>query len=190
MIMDEIDKEIILQLQKNGRTTLSELGKRVGMTHVGVKRRIDRLIKADIIKVVANVNVDKLGYKSALILVEVENYSRLQELINMFKDCPRIICLATLSGAYNLMVLMVAEDIDTLESMILGECSIRGQKGIRRSDVQIISSFVFPQHHPVRMITERKKEIPSCGLDCGKCERYTIGKCLGCPLTEYYRARS
>ncbi len=185
--LDEIDRRIISILQQNGRTALVEIGRKTGMTHVGVKRRLERLVKGGLIRISANVDISRLKFKAAIILVEVENYERLQQLIEMFKNCPRIICLATLSGTYNLMVLIAAEDMDTLESMILGECAIRGQRGIRKSDVQIIESFYYPVHFPLRMISKGRSKISPCGLRCDKCGRYKLKKCLACPATIFYR---
>ena len=185
--LDEVDKKIIFLLQKNGRATLSKIGEETNMTHVGVKRRLEKLTKEELIEISALLNPAKLELRAALILADVESYPRLQEIINMFKYCPRILCLSTLSGAYNLMAIIVAENIDTLESMILGACAIRNQRGIRRSNIQIVESFSYPIYLPIRLVAEKKLNEAPCGFICKNCERYKLNKCLGCPTTKFYK---
>ena len=41
--MDNVDKKIISILQQDGRTSLSSIGKQLGMSHVAVKKRLDNL---------------------------------------------------------------------------------------------------------------------------------------------------
>ena len=41
--MDNVDKKIISILQQDGRTALSLIGKKLGMSHVAVKKRLDNL---------------------------------------------------------------------------------------------------------------------------------------------------
>jgi len=43
--MDEVNRKIISQLQIDGRTTFEELGRIKGYTSMGVKKRVDNLIK-------------------------------------------------------------------------------------------------------------------------------------------------
>ena len=58
--LDNIDKKIIEQLQVDGRTTLQDLAKTIGFTSMGTKKRLERLIKKDIIKVSALINPSAL----------------------------------------------------------------------------------------------------------------------------------
>ena len=45
MLMDEVDKKIITQLQADGRTTLEDLSKLTGFTSMGTKKRLEKLIE-------------------------------------------------------------------------------------------------------------------------------------------------
>jgi DNA-binding Lrp family transcriptional regulator len=42
-VMDDINKKIISILQDDGRTSLSEIGKKVGFSHVAVRKRLENL---------------------------------------------------------------------------------------------------------------------------------------------------
>jgi len=46
--MDEKDRKIISILQRNGKATLSEIAKEIGMSAMGVKKRLDKLEKGEI----------------------------------------------------------------------------------------------------------------------------------------------
>jgi DNA-binding Lrp family transcriptional regulator len=183
--MDKLDKKIIAILQDDGRTSLSEIGKKVGISHVGVRKRLQNLC-GKLVKVSVGLNAEELGLRVAIVNAEVETPKRLRELVNIFSKCPRIVFLTTTTGAYNLMTLMVAEDADTLNA-IVEVCSARAQKGIRRSEVTIGEAPAIPKYLPIKIVAAKEDEDASCGINCGKCVRYQEKKCLGCPATKYYR---
>jgi DNA-binding Lrp family transcriptional regulator len=183
--VDDVDKKIISILQEDGRTSLSEIGKKVGFSHVGVRRRLKNLCENSI-KVSAELNTEQLGLRVAIVNAEVETPERLRELINVFSKCPRTIFVTTTTGAYNVMTIMVAEDADTLNA-IIEVCSIRAQKGIRRSEATIGEAPIVPKYLPIRIVPNKEMEIAPCGIACGKCLRYKNQKCLGCPATKHYR---
>jgi DNA-binding Lrp family transcriptional regulator len=51
--LDEIDKKIIGHLQSDGRATLQDLAKTIGFTSMGTKKRLEKLVKKETIKVTA-----------------------------------------------------------------------------------------------------------------------------------------
>lgn len=183
-LFDDIDRVIVSELQKDGRTSLVSIGKKTGISHVAVRKRLGNLLKDDLLKVSAGINVESLGGRVAVITVEVENYPRLKELIGLFQHCPRVIFLFTLSAS-NLMAVFYGENFSTLESTI-GTCSLRVHKGVRRSDVQIGEAPAYPKFLPLRVQSERNKEMAPCGISCVSCERLETKKCFGCPATRFY----
>ncbi|WP_456329270.1 AsnC family transcriptional regulator [Archaeoglobus sp.] len=46
--MDEKDRKTISILQQNGKATLSQIAEKVGMSAMGVKKRLDKLEKGKI----------------------------------------------------------------------------------------------------------------------------------------------
>jgi Lrp/AsnC family transcriptional regulator for asnA, asnC and gidA len=183
--MDEIDKKIISILQEDSRASLSSIGKKLGMSHVAISKRLKNLCK-ELVKISTGLNAKCLNFRIAIVNAEVETLQRLQELINMFSKCPRIVFLTTTTGAYNLMTVMVAEDSDTLNA-IIEVCSVRAQKGIRRSEAIIGEAPVIPKYLPIKIFVNKEDEDAPCKINCGKCLRYQEKKCLGCPATKYYR---
>ena len=172
-------------MQKDGRIPLSEIAKKAGISHVAILKRLRKLLERKIINVSAAIGAEEIaGSKIAVITAEVENYSRLQELIRLFQSCPRVIFLSALSAS-NLMTIVFGENMSTLES-IIGVCSIRVQKGVRRSDVQIGEIPAYPKFIPIRVMSERESRVAPCGALCMDCGRFKDKMCLGCPATQFY----
>jgi DNA-binding Lrp family transcriptional regulator len=183
--MDEVDKKIISFLQKDGRASLSSMGNELGMSHVAISNRLENLCEK-LVKVLAGLNAEHLGFRIAIVNAEVESSERLRELVKLFSECPRIVFLTTTTGAYNLMTVMIAEDADTLNA-IVEVCSARAQKGIRRSEATIGEAPTVPKYMPIKIVATKVDEDAPCGINCGRCMRYQEKKCLGCPATKYYR---
>lgn len=184
--MDYVDRGIYSILLEDGRTSLSSMGRRLGLSHVSIRNRLENLKKESVINVYAGINLEKLGFRIVIINCEIETHELLRHLIKIFSKCPRVIFMARTTGEYNLMMIMVAEDMNTLNA-IIEICSIRTFKGIRRSEVIIGETPELPKFIPIRLFTDKSEEDAPCGINCGKCLRYNENKCLGCPSTRYYK---
>jgi DNA-binding Lrp family transcriptional regulator len=186
--LDNVDRKIISQLQQNGRTTLQDLAKIIGYTSMGTKKRLEKLLKSDTIKVSALINPDALGLHPAIVMLEMESAEAMQDLIDRFEDCPRVIHMFKTIGGYNLIALVVAETQDTLESISTEKCSLRCSKGIRRSEFYPISDTYFSPFLQIReKLAHREKSVTPCRVDCVPCNRYENQKCVGCPTTSHYK---
>lgn len=186
--MDEVDKKIIGKLQENGRTTLQQLAKTAGFTSMGTKKRLQKLLKKETIKISALINPDALKLHPAIVMLEMESGEAMQELIDRFEDCPRVIHIFKTIGGYNLIALVVAEDQDTLDSISREKCSLRSGQGIRRSEFYPISDIYFSPFLQIREnLAHKGMTITPCKVDCRPCTRYKIQKCAGCPTTSNYK---
>ena len=186
--LDEVNRKIISQLQKNGRTTFEELAKIIGFSSMGAKKRVERLLEKGILKVSSLLNVERLDLHAAVVLMEIESSEALEKLLKRFEDCPRVVNIFTTLGGYNLIALVIAEDEDTLESISVEKCSIRSSEGIRRSEFYPIGTIQYTPFLPIReYLTHKERTTSPCNVDCGPCNRYKSQKCVGCPATTYYR---
>lgn len=186
--MDCVDKKIIAHLQENGRATLQEIAKAVGFTSMGVKKRLEKLVKTNNIHVSALINPKALKLHPAIVMLEMESAEAMQNLLERFKDCPRVIHIFKTIGGYNLIALVVAETEETLESISVEKCSLRCSGGIRRSEFYPISDLYFSPFLPIREnLAHKENKVTPCSVDCAPCNRYTNQKCVGCPTTSYYK---
>ena len=185
---DETDKKLISLLYKDGRSNLTDLSKKLGISHVAVRKRLDRLIGANLLRIRELINLKKIGARIVVFLVEVKDPKVMIEIRKMLEDCPRVLTVLTLMGRCNLLVLMIAEDEKALESMA-SICCLRRAKGIEKIEVMISEELVMPEYFPVKIRNpELREEKPPCGLvNCITCPRFKEDKCPGCPATKYYR---
>lgn len=188
MELDDIDRKIVSQLQLNGRTTFEELGKLVGYTSMGAKKRVDRLLDTGVIKVSAHLNTASLNLFPAVVLLEMASAEAMNDLLKRFECCPRVVHICTTLGGYNLIALVIAENQDTLESISREKCSLRSGEGIRRSEFYPIGNVHYSPFLMVReYLTHKERTIAPCNVDCRPCQRYQSHKCVGCPSTQYYK---
>jgi len=186
--LDVIDKKIIAKLQEDGRTSYRKLGEMFNFTIMGVKRRVQKMLSQNLIRVSAEVNIEALNLYAALVLLELESRDMLDRILERFKECPRIVNVFIMLAGYNLAILMIAEDRDTLESESLEKCSLRSHEGVRRSEFYPIGSIQYsPFLHIREKLATKDRTITPCNIDCGSCKRYQTKKCVGCPATKYYR---
>jgi len=186
--MDEVDKKIIAQLQADGRTSLEELAKITGFTSMGTKKRLKKLVEKGIIKVSALINPNALGLHPAIVMLEMESAEAMQNVLDRFEDCPRVVQIFKTIGGYNLMALIVAETQETLESISMEKCSLRCSKGIRRSEFYPISDTYFSPFLQIREnLAQKGKKFTPCNVECEPCSRYENQKCVGCPTTSNYK---
>ncbi|MBO3797266.1 MAG: AsnC family transcriptional regulator [Thermoproteota archaeon] len=187
-MMDEVDRKLISQLQVDGRTTLEKLGRITGYTSMGVKKRLEKLLEENAIKVSAQMNLKHFNMRLAIVLIETDGVETTQRLLKRLEECPRIIYIFTMIGGYNVMALIAAENQGTLESISMGKCSLRSGRGIRRSEFYQIKDIGYSPLMPLRIgLTHRGLKEAPCGVNCNSCNRYKYEECVGCPATEYYR---
>ncbi len=186
--MDDVDKKIIAQLQVDGRTSLQNLGKKVGFTSMGTKKRLDKLIAKGIIRVSALINPRAHELHTAIVMLEMESAEAMQKVLERFRECPRVIHIFKTVGGYNLIALVVAETKETLESISLEKCSLRCSPGIRRSEFYPVSETYFSPFLQVREnLAQRERAVTPCNVDCEPCDRYETQKCVGCPTRSHYK---
>ncbi|MFX1344542.1 MAG: Lrp/AsnC family transcriptional regulator [Promethearchaeota archaeon] len=184
MQLDNIDRQIIKHLFKNGRESLTNLEKVVfksvneTMSHTGIAKRITKLEDSGILKVQANTNINKLQFKALFLLMEMSNYEEVQHIIKAYKDCPRVFLLAQLTGQYNLIMGIIGKSVDILHRY-LNYCGPTNKKGILHSASIFVSDFILPKYIPINLYSEESHEN-NCGNVCRKCAAYLDGKCYGC----------
>jgi DNA-binding Lrp family transcriptional regulator len=187
--LDDIDKKLVSILQKNGRTSLSDIGKDLGMSHVAVSKRLDKLVQSEQVQITAGVNAEYLDAKVLFMGLETEDMEVTERIQKKYMDCPRLLMFAPVTGRYNVFAVMVAEDTWSLES-IIGTCSMRTEPGVRRSESWFGNAPIAPKYLQVDLAPSALGGTKApCGRDCGSCKRYKAEKCVGCPPTEVYKGK-
>ena len=113
--LDHIDRAIIEQLQVDGRTPYTRLGAAIGLSEAAVRQRVQRLIDAGVMQVVAVTNPLSIGYRRmAMIGVRTEGPSDV--IATTLSAMPDIDYLVVTAGSFDLMCeVVVGDDLDLLD---------------------------------------------------------------------------
>ncbi|MGO8670683.1 MAG: Lrp/AsnC family transcriptional regulator [Capsulimonadaceae bacterium] len=102
--LDDLDKRIIAVLQENARTTNAEVARMVASTEPTVRRRIDRLVADQVIKIVAVATPLQLGYNVVAILGLQIDHSRLDSIEKALAEMPEVRFAGVTLGSYDVVV--------------------------------------------------------------------------------------
>ncbi|MHA1915459.1 MAG: hypothetical protein ACW97V_13945 [Promethearchaeota archaeon] len=184
MLVDAIDRQLIEALFREGRVSLSTLSKIIKksnndtMSLAGISRRISKLEKLGILNIQGNLSVNNLGYSIVFILMEMKNFDVVQNIIEMYSECPRIFLLAPVTGQYHLIIGVLGHTIDDLRDYI-NFCGPTNKLGIIHSEIIFSSRLITPKFIPVNLFSGKSREY-KCANVCEECQSLLEGKCNGC----------
>ncbi len=178
-------RRIINILYRDGRRSLVSIARELGITHVAVRKQLNKLTSTGLLKITGSLDPSKLGYRLVLVFIEAAGEEYIAKIIRSLRNCPRTVFLARLLGGYNLVAILYAENEKVLDAMS-STCTIRTLEGIRRTELYLLSETIRPIHLPIDLGEQRLGETP-CGRKCSSCSAYIGKKCPGCPATIWYR---
>lgn len=173
VLEDKTVRLIISELIKDGRIKYTTLAKKLKVTPAAVKERIERLIKNKSIKISALINTRELFPITSGIGVEADSEG-VNILVNKLRNCPLVFHMTRTSGMHNLVLSVVTEDMQQLESFLNNQ--IRSEPGIKHVEVNIGNeSTIVPDFQLLKLFSLQKDRTP-CGLRISEKE-----VCLNCP---------
>ncbi len=118
--IDQKDRQIMNLLQEDGRMTLKEIGKKVGLSIDSVNKRVKKLLETNKMHIGAFINPKALGYELvAGVSVKISNASEEQRnnFIDYLVKSPHTIEVITTLGEFDIICVFIAkntEDLDTI----------------------------------------------------------------------------
>ncbi len=131
MKLDDIDRKLLELLTEDGRASYVDLGKKLNLSRVAVRERINQLREAGIIeKFTAVINSEKVGKTvSAFFEVDVEPMYFV-EVAQKLADNPSVASIYQMTGPSTLHMHVLVEDFVKLENFTNNE--LYAFKGITR----------------------------------------------------------
>ncbi|MFH1447361.1 MAG: winged helix-turn-helix transcriptional regulator [Candidatus Micrarchaeota archaeon] len=161
--LDVKDRRILSTLSLNARQSLSEIGRKVGLSQEVVNYRLRRLIKKDIIACFrAEIDFSKLGYKTYRLYIRLEgaDSEKEAEIFEYLANRKGATWVAACEGKYNLIFRFIVKDEFELNS-ILGEIYSKFSKYIRERDLTIPIGWQFyPAESGAYEISNRRFKKP------------------------------
>lgn len=122
-MIDRIDKQIINELQIDGRRSYTDLAEILGLSEGTIRKRLKKMKKDNVIKISASVNPSKLGLNFiSLMAIQVQMIG-LQQVADMLAGNPHVYYLAFVTGRYDLVALMILRTPEELSKFIKEEIS-------------------------------------------------------------------
>lgn len=139
--LDEIDSKILNYLTENGRMSYVDLAKKVNLSRVAVKSRIESLLERGIIeRFTIIINPQKVGRNvSAYFTIEVEP-QYLYRVAETLAEYESITDIYQMTGSSLLHVHAILELNEDLEEFL--RRNIYSLKGIKRIDTHILISRI------------------------------------------------
>ena len=116
-VLDDINKRIIEQLQRDGRMSYAALAKVVGLSEAAVRQRVQRLLDSDVMQIVAVTDPLTLGFaRQVMVGLKVEGDMR--SVAEALAKIPEVDYVVICAGAYDLLAELVCTDDDHLLALL------------------------------------------------------------------------
>lgn len=148
-LLDDSDKKILLQLEKDGRKPYSEIAKSLGISNTMVHQRVGRMKKLGVLKG-AGIILDerKLGYEwSAFTGIVLREDSDSKKIIEELKKIPEVTECYYITGEYTLYIRIVAKSNEHMRTVIYDK--IDNISGVLKTESLIDFGCAFKRNVPI-----------------------------------------
>jgi Lrp/AsnC family transcriptional regulator, regulator for asnA, asnC and gidA len=113
VVLDSVSKQIIEQLQQDGRRSYAAIGKAVGLSEAAVRQRVQRLIEVGAMQIVAVTDPMMLGFLRQT-MIGVRCGGELERVAAHLSAMEEIDYVVITAGSFDLLIEVVCENDDQL----------------------------------------------------------------------------
>ncbi|QLY29767.1 Lrp/AsnC family transcriptional regulator [Nocardia huaxiensis] len=133
-VLDEIAKQIIAELQEDGRRAYATIGKAVGLSEAAVRQRVQKLADAGVIQIVAVTDPLQVGlFRQAMIAITVEG--PVQPVVDALAVIDEINYVVVCAGRYDVLCEAVCPNDEALLELV--STRIRALAGVRHAEIMV-----------------------------------------------------
>jgi Lrp/AsnC family transcriptional regulator for asnA, asnC and gidA len=130
LVLDDISRSIIEQLQEDGRRSYARIATAVGLSEAAVRQRVQRLLDAGILQIVAVTDPLQVGFRrQAMVGVRTRGDSRL--VADALAALDEVDYVVVTAGSFDLLAEAVCEDDDQLLDIV---SRIRAIEGVESTE--------------------------------------------------------
>lgn len=130
-VLDEVDQQLIVMLERDGRMSYADLGAEVGLTPGGARARVMRLQDRGVIRVVGVTSPRAVGL-SSIASLHIEVSGDIDAVADRISDFEGVRYVVLGSGSFSILVEAYAETPQALFTLINRQ--IREIPGVSRID--------------------------------------------------------
>ncbi|MFI5776699.1 Lrp/AsnC family transcriptional regulator [Nocardia sp. NPDC051570] len=133
-VLDDIARQIIAQLQSDGRRPYAAIGKAVGLSEAAVRQRVQRLSDAGVIQIVAVSDPLQVGlFRQAMIAITVDG--PLRPVSDALAAMDEITYVVECAGRYDVLCEAVCRDDHALLDLV--STRLRTLPGVARAEIMM-----------------------------------------------------
>jgi Lrp/AsnC family transcriptional regulator, regulator for asnA, asnC and gidA len=138
-VLDQINKDIVEQLQQDGRRSYATLAKAVGLSEPAVRQRVQKLLDTGVMQIVAVTDPLMLGFaRQAMIGIRADG--DLRGIADQLAALDEIDYVVICTGSFDLLVELVVSDDEQLLDILNDD--IRAIPGVRDTEVFVYLKLV------------------------------------------------
>jgi Lrp/AsnC family transcriptional regulator for asnA, asnC and gidA len=135
-VLDTVERRMIELLQRDGRLSVVHLARMLGVTEVTARSKLQRLLKDNVIRVVATVDPFDVGYETPVIIGLKVDRSRLEEVAERISQLPQVRYVGASTGRVDLIIEVVTRTNQDLAAFLLDD--LAAIDGIVDSETNLI----------------------------------------------------
>ncbi len=130
-LLDNVNKAIVEELQKDGRRTYGSIAEAVGLSEAAVRQRVQKMRDAGVMQIVAVTDPLQVGFRSqAMVGIRADGDTRMvAERLAAVDDIDYVVMC---TGSFDILVELVCEDEDAILELLNGV--IRQIPGVRDTE--------------------------------------------------------
>ena len=117
LALDDVNKQIIEHLQRDGRMSYAGLAKIIGLSEAAVRQRVQRLLDGGMMQIVAVTDPLMLGFARQA-MVGVKIVGDLRAVAEQLAAIPEVDYVVICAGGYDLLVELVCTDDEHLLTLL------------------------------------------------------------------------
>jgi Lrp/AsnC family transcriptional regulator, regulator for asnA, asnC and gidA len=131
IVLDDVAKHIIEELQHDGRRSYAALAKSVGLSEAAVRQRVQRLLDSGAMQVVAVTDPKTVGFKRQA-MIGVRADGDIRQIADRLSELHELEYVVICAGTFDLLIELVCEDDEHL-LQLLNE-RVRTIPGVRSTE--------------------------------------------------------
>lgn len=142
--LDELSKAIIEKLQQDGRRSYAGIGKAVGLSEAAVRQRVQRMVDAGVMQIVAVTDPMQLGFaRQAMIGIKCTGDTT--KVAQKLAEIESVDYVVLTAGSFDAIVEVVCEDDDSLLELL--NTQIRALPGVISTETLVYLKLVKQQYN-------------------------------------------
>jgi Lrp/AsnC family transcriptional regulator for asnA, asnC and gidA len=147
--VDAVDRDIIRLLQKDGRSSNTEIGRALGLTETTIRKRIGRLVGEGLVNIVAVPTPLAVGMTTSAIIGISAQLVALHAVSEQLVAFPEVRYVGFSTGRYDLIVEAFFDDHEHLLEFIASKLgAMPGVTGVETSLILKVAKFSYEWEIP------------------------------------------